>query len=235
MSRFFGGRRREGEEAAPQPPAFGAAQQPPPPREASGAAGSARLYSPYAGLSGSFDPAISRVLLECVARRGSAARPTHPSRRLPPSPEFLFSEEALVHQRTWSENLTFVTGVSYLGGAAAGGAIGCAAGARVPLPVGAEGWKMRLNRVLNHGGKQGRLMGNSGGVAGLLFSSLDSGLSAARGGRRDAAGTVAVAAATGALFKAPQGARAAAVWSAGGALLGGFYAAGSAAAERLLH
>jgi import inner membrane translocase subunit TIM23 len=178
--------------------------------------------------------------MECVpcrtdglARDHAPLTPPSAAARLPPSPEFLFSEEALVHQRTWSENLTFVTGVCYLGGAAAGGALGAAAGLRVPLPAGSEGWKMRANRVLNHGGKQGRLLGNSGGVAGLLFSSLDSGLAAARGGRRDGAGTVAAAAATGALFKGPQGVRAASVWAAAGALAGGAYVAGSALADAL--
>lgn len=35
-------------------------------------------------------------------------------------PEFLFSEEALVHKRSWSENLTYYTGVGYLAGGRAG-------------------------------------------------------------------------------------------------------------------
>lgn len=37
--------------------------------------------------------------------------------KLPSQPEFLFSEEALVRKRSWSENLTYYTGVGYLGGA----------------------------------------------------------------------------------------------------------------------
>ncbi len=36
--------------------------------------------------------------------------------KLPSQPEFLFSEEALVRKRSWSENLTYYTGVGYLGG-----------------------------------------------------------------------------------------------------------------------
>lgn len=35
-------------------------------------------------------------------------------------PEFLFSEEALVHKRSWSENLTYYTGMGYLAGGRAG-------------------------------------------------------------------------------------------------------------------
>lgn len=37
--------------------------------------------------------------------------------RLPSQPEFLFSEEATVHHRSWSENLTYYTGTGYLSGA----------------------------------------------------------------------------------------------------------------------
>ena len=37
--------------------------------------------------------------------------------RLPTQPEFLFSEEATVHHRSWSENLTYYTGTGYLSGA----------------------------------------------------------------------------------------------------------------------
>ena len=36
--------------------------------------------------------------------------------RLPKQPEFLFSEEAAVHRRSLSENLTFYTGSGYLTG-----------------------------------------------------------------------------------------------------------------------
>ncbi len=39
-----------------------------------------------------------------------------PVYRLPKQPEFLFSEEAAVHRRSLSENLTFYTGSGYLTG-----------------------------------------------------------------------------------------------------------------------
>lgn len=41
-----------------------------------------------------------------------------PAYKLPQQPEFLFSEEAAVHRRSWSENLTFYTGSGYLSGVA---------------------------------------------------------------------------------------------------------------------
>ncbi len=229
MSRFFARR----EEQAKAPPA--AAPPSPLAHEAAGGVsgvgggggleaaawhasspdGASRLYSPYAGLPGTFDPAISRALLE-----------------LPDAPEFVFSEEAVLQQRTWSENLTYVTGVAYLGGALAGGTYGAAQGARSPLPAGVDGTKLRLNRVLNAGGKSGRALGNAAGVAGLLFSSLDSLVGHARS-KKDAINTVVAAAGTGALYKAPSGARAAAVWGAAGALLGMLSAVGTTLVESL--
>lgn len=189
----------------------------PPADMVAGAAGGNRLYSPYAGLAGQFDPSISRALME-----------------LPDAPEFVFSEEATVHRRTWSENLTYVTGVAYVAGALAGGAYGASQGLRQPLPPGAgDSSKLRVNRVLNAGGKTGRALGNSGGVAGLLFSSIDS-LSGHFRETHDSWNTVIAGAGTGALYKAPAGPRAAAVWGGAGALLGIGGVAVSAAIERVV-
>jgi import inner membrane translocase subunit TIM23 len=213
--------------APPSPPAFDAsvsgkaleaesdAFRPPSDMLGAAAGGSGRLYSPYAGLAGTFDPTISRALLE-----------------LPDAPEFVFSEEAAIHRRTWSENLTYVTGVAYVAGALAGGAYGVSRGVSAPLPPSAEATKLRLNRVLNSGGKSGRTMGNATGVAGLIFSSLDSLTSHFRG-EHDSLNTILAGAGTGALYKAPSGPRAAAVWGAGGALLGGLGALGSYAVDKL--
>jgi hypothetical protein len=60
---------------------------------------SVRLYNPYEGLNASIDN-----------------RPLKAPYKLPTQPEFLFSEEATVHRRSWSENLTFYTGAGYLTG-----------------------------------------------------------------------------------------------------------------------
>ena len=58
-----------------------------------------RMYNPYEGLSTAVDPRILRSVY-----------------KLPNQPEFLFSEEATVHRRSWSENLTYYTGTGYLAG-----------------------------------------------------------------------------------------------------------------------
>lgn len=61
---------------------------------------SGRLYNPYEGLNTAVDPRVLRNVY-----------------KLPNQPEFLFSEEATVHKRSWSENLTYYTGTGYLTGA----------------------------------------------------------------------------------------------------------------------
>ena len=58
-----------------------------------------RLYNPYEGLSTAVD-----------------GRSLKGGYRLPQQPEFLFDEQATVHKRTWSENLTYYTGSGYLSG-----------------------------------------------------------------------------------------------------------------------
>ena len=79
--------------------------------EFTGAPGvSGRFYNPYEGLNQSLE--------------GRGSRTPY---RLPQQPEFLFSEESTVHRRSWSENLTFYTGVGYLTG-------GSWFGSQPPLP-----------------------------------------------------------------------------------------------------
>ncbi|KAK9806040.1 hypothetical protein WJX73_007910 [Symbiochloris irregularis] len=65
---------------------------------------SGRFYNPYEGLNTAVD--------------GRSLRPGY---KLPTQPEFLFSEEATVHRRSWSENLTYYTGTGYVTGAIIGG------------------------------------------------------------------------------------------------------------------
>ena len=60
-----------------------------------------RFYNPYEGLNTAVD-----------------GRSLKAAYRLPQQPEFLFSEEAPVHRRSWSENLTYYTGTGYVTGAA---------------------------------------------------------------------------------------------------------------------
>lgn len=60
---------------------------------------SQRLYNPYEGLESALDRRLSKGTYS-----------------LPDQPEFLFDEEATVHRRNWSENITYYTGTGYLGG-----------------------------------------------------------------------------------------------------------------------
>ena len=60
---------------------------------------SQRLYNPYEGLESALDRRLSKSTYS-----------------LPDQPEFLFDEEATVHRRNWSENITYYTGTGYLGG-----------------------------------------------------------------------------------------------------------------------
>ena len=71
----------------------------------------ARFYNPYEGLSAALDGRM---------RTGAAA----PLYKLPEEPEFLFSEEATVHRRSWSENLQYYTGTGYLSGSFLSSALG---------------------------------------------------------------------------------------------------------------
>jgi import inner membrane translocase subunit TIM23 len=66
--------------------------------------GASGAYNPYSGLGGPFDPSMNKAIYA-----------------LSDTPEFLFDEERTVKTRSWSENLTYLTGVGYLGGSIAGG------------------------------------------------------------------------------------------------------------------
>lgn len=97
---------------------------------------------------------------------------------LPTSPEYLFQEEALAQRRSWGENLTYYTGVGYLGGAVSGAAVGLRRAVKAAEP--GETTKLRLNRVLNSCGQDGRRFGNKLGVIGLLYAGMESGMVAVR-------------------------------------------------------
>jgi import inner membrane translocase subunit TIM23 len=70
------------------------------------AASAQRLYDPYEGIS------------TAVGGRKHAFT-------LPEGPEYVFQEEAAARRRGWGENLQFYTGVGYLGGEPAAGAVAC--------------------------------------------------------------------------------------------------------------
>ncbi|KAL5210882.1 hypothetical protein ABZP36_006505 [Zizania latifolia] len=148
---------------------------------------------------------------------------------LPTSPEFLFQEESLAQRRSWGENLTYYTGIGYLSGAVAGAAIGLRDAARNAEP--GDTAKIRANRVLNSCGSSGRRVGNRLGVIGLLYAGIESGMVAVRD-RDDWINSVTAGLGTGALFRAANGPRSAAVAGAIGGVLAGAAMAGKQAAKR---
>lgn len=177
-----------------------------------GVPSSESLYNPYEGLGAALDR-------RDVSPTGRAAF------RVSKQPEFLFSEEALVHKRSWSENLTYYTGVGYLAGALLGGGKGAVQAITAPVALaGVESsQRLRINQLLNTSGKMGRGAGNSLGVLGLLFASFESFSGYMTNGQLpDEANTLIAGATTGALYRSVRGPRQAAA----GAVLG---AAGGAA------
>ncbi|KAL4545083.1 hypothetical protein Ndes2526B_g02199 [Nannochloris sp. 'desiccata'] len=111
-----------------------------------------RLYNPYEGLGAALD-----------------RRDVKGPYRLPKEPEFLFIEEAAAHRRSWSENLTYYTGVGYLSGAVLGGGVGAYRAISTPVTLAtAEGGlpsqRLRINQLLNTSGKLGRSAGNALGI-----------------------------------------------------------------------
>ncbi|OAY64485.1 mitochondrial import inner membrane translocase subunit TIM23-2-like [Ananas comosus] len=137
---------------------------------------------------------------------------------LPTAPEFLFQEEAVAQRRSWGENLTFYTGVGYLSGAVAGAAVGLRRASAAAEP--GDSLKIRVNRVLNSCGQEGRRIGNRVGVIGLLYAGLESGMVAVRDSD-DWVNSVVAGLGTGVLFKAANGPRSAAVAGAIGGLMVG--------------
>lgn len=131
-------------------------------------------------------------------------------------PEFVFVEEKGVKRRSWSENLTYYTGVGYLGGAAIGGSMGAVQALQsvrgkdgMPAPT----LRLYVNRFLNTSGSAGRLYGNSVGVIGLYFAASESLLlnQLERQGVPDAVSTLGAGFFTGALYRIGRGPRPAAV------------------------
>ncbi|CAO2828900.1 unnamed protein product [Amaranthus hypochondriacus] len=138
--------------------------------------------------------------------------------QLPTQPEFLFHEESLRQRRSWGENLTYYTGVGYLAGAFYGAAKGFVDATRASEQ--GDTLKLRVNRVLNTSGLAGRQWGNRCGVVCLMYAGLESGLYAVRDAD-DIFNSLAAGLATGALYKAASGPRAASVAGAIGGLVVG--------------
>lgn len=173
-----------------------------------GAPSGERLYNPYEGIGAALD-------------RRDVKAPF----RLPSEPEFLFSEEAIVKRRSWSENLTYYTGTGYLVGAAGGGGFGAYRALSSPVAVttggGMPSQRIRVNQLLNTSGKLGRSAGNSLGVLGLLFSSTESMYYHVNDARLpDDLMTIAAGATTGAIFRSVRGPKQAVAAAALGSMAG---------------
>ena len=160
-------------------------------------------YNPYTGLGGPFDPGMSQKLYSIST-----------------TPEYLFDEERQMRTRSWSENLTYLTGVGYLGGSVAGGGIGLYKGLQTPREsIGIDTTKLKVNRVLNAVSYRGRSFGNAWGAVGLFYASLESASMIYTEHRFDPACSVFAGAGTGVLYKSMNGPRAMAVYGIGGGAL----------------
>lgn len=152
-----------------------------------------------------------RAGLGAALDRRDGHRPTFV---LPDRPEFLFDEEASVHTRSWSENLTYYTGVGYLSGALLGGARGGYGALSTPLAVtaGADSSRLRVNALLNGSGRAGRTSGNALGALGLFFASFESFAHYLNsdGWVPEEVPTLAAGAFSGAIYRSPRGPRQAA-------------------------
>ncbi|XP_074272117.1 mitochondrial import inner membrane translocase subunit TIM23-1-like [Silene latifolia] len=169
-----------------------------------------RLYNPYADLQ----------------------FPSHKLYQLPTQPEFLFHEESIHQRRSWSENLTYYTGCGYLAGASTGASLGFYNGVRA-IESG-DTLKLRLNRVINSTGSTGRHWGNRVGVVGLMYACLESGLVYLRDDTDDILNCVVAGLATGALYKAASGPKAAAIAAAAGGICVGIMVGAKQAIKRVI-
>lgn len=149
--------------------------------------------------------------------------------RLPTSPEFLFQEEAVAQRRSWGENLTYYTGMAYLGGAGGGAVMGFVEGVKSAEP--GDTLKLKVNRILNASGQSGRQLGNRLGILGLMYAGMESGMVAWRDSD-DVINSVVAGLGTGALYKAAAGPRSAAVAGAIGGLVVGLAVTGKQVLKR---
>ncbi|KAI3789814.1 hypothetical protein L2E82_02618 [Cichorium intybus] len=149
--------------------------------------------------------------------------------KLPTSPEYLFQEESVAQRRSWGENLTYYTGIGYLGGAVFGAGKGLREGVKA-FEAG-DTMKLRVNRILNASGHAGRTIGNRAGVIGLLYAGMESGMVAARDAD-DIINSVVAGLGTGALYKAAAGPRSAAVAGAIGGIAVGLAVTGKQVLKR---
>lgn len=129
--------------------------------------------------------------------------------------DYVFADDyRAFRKKSGTEQLTYLTGGSYLTGAVAGGSRGFYDAMRDSAGKAA---KLRLNAVLNGTGKRGAAMANTCGILALGFC-LSESLLYNYTGDETLTNYAAAGAAAGALFKSTRGPRTAAVWAAAGAV-----------------
>ncbi|CAN8065699.1 unnamed protein product [Agarophyton chilense] len=130
--------------------------------------------------------------------------------------EYVFAEDyAPTRKKSWGEQLTYLAGCSYLGGASLGGLYGLRAAL---LESSGRPFRLRLNAVLNAMGKRGALLANSAGVLALAFSLTESALYSYRS-EDDVLNYAVAGGAAGAMFRSTAGVRPAAASGLAAALV----------------
>ncbi|CAM0137024.1 Mitochondrial import inner membrane translocase subunit tim23 [Umbelopsis sp. WA50703] len=109
---------------------------------------------------------------------------------------------ALTPSRSWSDDLCYGTGTTYLAGLTLGGAVGLAEGVR--KGAGSPNMKIRLNTTLNSITRRGPGLGNSVGVIAMIYNGTNSMIGGIRG-QHDIFNSVAAGGIAGAIFKSTAG------------------------------
>lgn len=141
---------------------------------------------------------------------------TNPGFQTQPSVDYVFADDYKdVRKKSSTEQLTYLTGGSYLLGSLAGASMGMAQA--IPESAGKPA-RLRVNAILNAVAKRGTNLGNACGVLALAFSLSESAL---YNYTQDETifNYAAAGAISGALFKSTRGIRPAATWGLAGACL----------------
>eukprot|EP00128_Syssomonas_multiformis_P014279 Colp12_sorted_trinity150504_noHs@23243 len=121
---------------------------------------------------------------------------------------------------SFSEQICYGTGTTYLLGLSTGGAWGLYEGLRKPQ---GESFKLKVNGVLNSLTRRGPFVGNASGCLALMFNMIDGGIVMLRDGQDDVVNNVAAGALSGFVFKSTAGPRRMVIASILGAAVGGTF------------
>ncbi|KPV74261.1 uncharacterized protein RHOBADRAFT_15994 [Rhodotorula graminis WP1] len=117
--------------------------------------------------------------------------------------------KTVLPNRGWGDELCYGTGSTYLAGLGLGGAWGFWEGLRRPLAAPRSAarisGRLRWNNILNQVTRRGTAMGNSAGVLALIYNGINSTIDVYRGHHHDVYGSMAAAAATGAIWRSTAG------------------------------